>query len=218
MEHITNKLEKVLAGLLHQRSTNYLIRSKIDQNIAITHSNLTASFMGNRQLANHNTADIKYNLTKIAENKLSNNKLELEIIETFFLKHQQKLNKQLIENSKELVLALEQMQRAHRRVMKTNEDIVKFNTSLINTTSKVIETDHLPEEMMVDEKQLLLEIEKIQAQQKILKKETEKLLLKTEKISITNTDMSTELNMKREKIIENRERISSLRADLQIFL
>ena len=71
MREISEKIEKNWASLLNQRSQNYLVRSKIDQNIAIANSNLSASFMGNRQLANHNTADIKYNLTKIAENNLN---------------------------------------------------------------------------------------------------------------------------------------------------
>ena len=64
MDKLKEKIEKSWASLLNQRSQNYLVRSKIDQNIAIANSNLSASFMGNRQLANHNTADIKYNFTK----------------------------------------------------------------------------------------------------------------------------------------------------------
>ena len=127
MSKLRKKIDQNWALLLNQRSQNYLVRSKIDQNIAIANSNLSASFMGNRQLANHNTIDIRYTLTKIAENNLHNNNLESENIEFVFLKHQQKLNKRLLENSEELIDALEKLQLAHKRVMKTNEDIIRFN-------------------------------------------------------------------------------------------
>ena len=218
MTNIKNKIEAIWAELLHQKSTNYLIRSKIDQNIAISNSNLSASFMGNRQLANHNTADIRYNLTKIAEKNLPIDNLNQENIEMIFLQHQQKLNKRLLENSKDLLLALEQLQLTHKRVMKTNEEIVKFNTSLINSTSEILEKDQLPEAMRLDTNQIVSELEKIQKKQKDFDLETEKLLTKTEQITENNGKLSVELNIKREKINKNRKHISSLRADLSIFL
>ena len=218
MENIKNKIEKIWAELLQQKSTNYLIRSKIDQNIAITNSNLSASFMGNRQLANHNTADIKHNLTKIAETNLAPDNHNQENIELIFLKHQQKLNTRLLENSRDLLLALEQLQLTHKQVMKTNEEIVKFNTSLINSTSEILEKDQLPETMRLNKKKLLFELEKIQKKREPFDKETEKLLKKTDQITENNENLSAELNTKREKINKNRKYISSLRADLSIFL
>ena len=218
MRNMKNKIEAIWAELLHQKSTNYLIRSKIDQNIAISNSNLSASFMGNRQLANHNTADIKYNFTKIAEKKLPTNNLNQENIEIVFIQHQQKLNKRLLENSKDLLLALEQLQLTHKRVMKTNEEIIKFNTSLINSTSEILEKDQLPHGMNLNTSQIEAELEKIQKKQVSFNKETEKLLTKTEQITKNNEELSIELDIKREKINKNRKHISSLRADLSIFL
>ena len=218
MRNMKNKIEAIWAELLHQKSTNSLIRSKIDQNIAISNSNLSASFMGNRQLANHNTADIKYNFTKIAEKKLPTNNLNHENIEIVFIQHQQKLNKRLLENSKDLLLALEQLQLTHKRVMKTNEEIIKFNTSLINSTSEILEKDQLPHGMNLNTSQIEAELEKIQKKQVSFNKETEKLLTKTEQITKNNEELTIELNIKREKINKNRKHISSLRADLSIFL
>ena len=200
------KIEKNWTALLLQRSRNYLVRSKLDQNITITHSNLSASFMGNRQLANHNTADIRFNLNKIAEYNLPGDSLERENIELTFLKHQQKLNKKLLENSEQLVKALEQLQSAHQRVMKTNEDIIKFNTGLIESTVKVIQEGELPHEMQLSEENIKIELDKI-----------EKQIARVEEISKENGKLSSELNLKREKITENRELISSLRADLSFW-
>ena len=218
MKNIKNKIEKIWAKLLHQKSINYLLRSKIDQNMAITNSNLTASFMGNRQLANHNTADIKHNLIKIAEKNLPVNGLDQENIEVVFLQHQQKLNKQLLENSKAILQALEQLQLAHKRVMRTNEDIIKFNTSLINSTSEILEKDQLPETMKLNKDQMVAELEKVQFKQNIIDKETQKLLLRNETVSKNNENLSAELNIKREKINQNRTLVSTLRADLSVFL
>ena len=218
MLNIRDKIEKVWAALLHQRSKNYLVRAKIDQSIAIANSNLSSSFMGNRQLANHNTADIKYNLKKIAEKNLTGNNMEEENIELIFLQHQNKLNNQLFKNSKELLLALEQLQLAHKRVMKTNEDIIKFNTSLINSTSEIIQTDQLPDKMQLNKEEIVSELEKIQKKQNVFNKETENLLVRIDQLSKDNEEASKELNIKREKILENRNSISGLRADLSLWL
>ena len=217
MREISEKIEKNWASLLNQRSQNYLVRSKIDQNIAIANANLSASFMGNRQLANHNTADIKYNLTKIAANNLNGTKLESENIELLFLKHQQKLNKKLAENSNGLIKALEQLQLAHRRVMRTNEEIIKFNASLIESTSKIIQTNQLPQSLQLSDESIFSELEKIEIDTAETNAKLEKLSAKVDEISQGSDKLSVELSMKREKIRENRDRISSIRADLSLW-
>tara|TARA_B100000989_G_C19519496_1_gene463416 strand:- start:403 stop:1062 length:660 start_codon:yes stop_codon:yes gene_type:complete len=217
MIEINEKIEKNWASLLKQRSQNYLVRSKIDQNIAIANANLSASFMGNRQLANHNTADIKYNLTKIAKCNLNGTNSETENIELLFLKHQQRLNKKLAENSKGLIEALEKLQLAHRRVMKTNEEIIKFNASLIDSTSKIIQTNQMPQRMQLNDESIFSELEKVEMDTETTNAKLEKLSARVDEISQVNDKLSAELSMKREKIKENRDRISSIRADLSLW-
>lgn len=217
MREINEKIERNWASLLNQRSQNYLVRSKIDQNIAIANANLTASFMGNRQLANHNTADIKYNLTKIAANNLKGTNSETENIELLFLKHQQRLNKNLAENSTGLIEALEQLQLAHRRVMETNEEIIKFNGNLIDSTSKIIQTNELPQSMQLSEESIVSELEKVELETAATNAKLEKLSARVDEISQVSDKLSAELSIKREKIKENCDRISSLRADLSLW-
>ena len=217
MREISEKIDKNWASLLNQRSQNYLVRSKIDQNIAIANANLTASFMGNRQLANHNTADIKYNLLKIAKHNLNGANSGTENIELLFIKHQQRLNKKLAENSKGLIEALEQLQLAHRRVMKTNEEIIKFNASLIDSTSKIIQTNQLPQSMQLSDEIIVSELEKVEMDTAATNAKLEKLTAKVDELSQVNDKLSAELSMKREKIKENRDRISSIRADLSLW-
>ena len=217
MEKLIDKVEKIWSSLLNQKSKNYLLRSKIDQSIAITNSNLSASFLGNRQLANHNTDDIKYCLNEIIEkNSTGPNETKLNV-NLIFLKHRQKLNKRLVENSKILIAAIEQLQLAHQRVMKTNEEIVKFNTSMIDATSSIISTNELPIQLRLSVSEIQAELEKIEKGCLLSDKTTQKLITQIEHICMENNLLSEELNKKREKIIKNRDRISGVRADLSIW-
>ena len=217
MEKLTDKMEKIWSKLLNQKSKNYLLRSKIDQSIAVTKSNLSASFLGNRQMANHNTDDIKYCLNKIIDKNSAEpdaTKLNVDLI---FLKHRQKLNKRLVENSKILIAAIEQLQMAHQRVMRTNEEIVKFNSSMLETTSEIISTNELPFQLRLGESEIQSELEKVEKGCLSSDKTTQKLIKQVEDLWMKNDLLSEELDQKREKIIKNRDRISGVRADLSIW-
>ena len=217
MEKLIERMEKIWSSLLNQKSKNYLLRSKIDQSIAITNSNLSASFLGNRQMANHNTDDIKYCLNEIIEknsNELDVDKLNVDLI---FLKHRQKLNKRLSENSKILIAALEQLQLAHQRMMKTNEEIVKFNSSMLEATSEIISNDELPIQLRLGVSEIQAEVEKLEKSCVSSDKTTQKLMKQIDNLCMENDSLAKELGEKREKIIKNRDRISSVRADLSIW-
>ena len=217
MEKLTDKMEKIWSKLLNQKSKIYLLRSKIDQSIAVTNSNLSASFLGNRQMANHNTDDIKYCLNKIIDKNSAEpdaTKLNVDLI---FLKHRQKLNKQLVENSKILIAAIEQLQMAHQRVMRTNEEIVKFNSSMLETTSEIISTNELPFQLRLGESEIQSELEKVEKGCLSSDKTTQKLIKQVEDLWMKNDLLSEELDQKREKMIKNRDRISGVRADLSIW-
>jgi len=217
MEKLTDKMEKIWSRLLNQKSKNYLLRSKIDQSIAITNSNLSASFLGNRQMANHNTDDIKYCLNKIIDKNSAEpdaTKLNVDLI---FLKHRQKLNKRLVENSKILIAAIEQLQMAHQRVMRTNEEIVKFNSSMLETTSEIISTNELPFQLRLGESEIQSELKKVEKGCLSSDKTTQKLIKQVEDLWMKNDLLSEELDQKREKMIKNRDRISGVRADLSIW-
>ena len=210
-------MQQIWSSLLNQKSKNYLLRSKIDQSIAITTSNLSASFLGNRQMANHNTDDIKYCLNEIIEKNSTEpdaTKLNVDLI---FLKHRQKLNMRLLENSKILIAALEQLQLAHQKVMRTNEEIVKFNSSMLEATSEIISTNELPIQLRLNVSEIQAEIEKINRAYLSSNKTTQKLIEQIDDICIENQSLSEELDKKREKIIKNRERISGVRADISIW-
>ena len=217
MEKLIDKMEQIWSSLLNQKSKNYLLRSKIDQSIAITNSNLSASFVGNRQMANHNTDDIKYCLNEIIEKNSTEPDAAKLNVDLTFLKHQQKLNLRLLENSKILIAAIEQLQLAHQKVMRANEEIVKFNTSMLEATSEIISTNELPTQLRLGVSEIQAELEKIEKGCLSSNKTTQKLIEQIENIWMENDSLSEELDKKREKIIKNRERISGVRADLSIW-
>ena len=128
----------------------------------------------------------------------------------------QKLNKRLVENSEQLVKAAEQLQLAHKRVMKTNEDIIKFNSSLIESTSEVIETGELPKEMQLSGENIKIELNKIERTISATDKKVENLLTRVDEIA-KEKQVIRQLDLKRKKIIENWELISSLRADISLW-
>ena len=210
-------MEQIWSYLLNQKSKNYLLRSKIDQSLAITKSNLLASFLGNRQMANHNTDDIKYCLNEIIEKNATEPNATKLNVDLIFLKHRQKLNMRLMENSKILIAALEQLQVAHQKVMRTNEEIVKFNSSMLEATSEIISTNELPIQLRLNVSEIQAEIEKINRAYLSSNKTTQKLIEQIDDICIENQSLSEELDKKREKIIKNRERISGVRADVSIW-
>ena len=210
-------MEKIWSSLLNQKSKNHLLRSKIDQSIAITNSNLSASFVGNRQMANHNTDDIKYCLNKIIENNSTDSDVTKLNVDLIFMKHRQKLNKRLVENSKILIAAIEQLQLAHQKVMMTNEEIVKFNLSMLETTSEVISTNELPTQLRLGVSEIQVELEKIEKRCLLSDKTTQKLTQQAQEIFKENDTLSEELDEKREKIIKNRDHISGVRADLSVW-
>ena len=218
MEKLLDRMEKIWSNLLNQKSKNYLLRSKIDQSIAITNSNLSASFLGNRQMANHNTDDIKYCLNEIIEKNLTEPDVTKLNVDLIFLKHRQKLNKRLVENSKILISAIEQLQLAHQKVMKTNEEIVKFNTNMLEATSEVISTNDIPSQLKLSVNEIQAELEKIEKSCLLSDKTTQKLISQIQHICMENDALSEELDKKREKIIKNRDRISGVRADLSIWI
>ena len=217
MEKLTDKMEKIWSRLLNQKSKNYLLRSKIDESIAVTNSNLSASFHGNRQMANHNTDDIKYCLNKIIDKNSAEPDATKLNVDLLFLKHRQKLNKRLVENSKILIAAIEQLQTAHQRVMRTNEEIVKFNSSMLEATSEIISTNELPFQLRLGEREIRSELEKVEKGCLSSDKTTQKLIKQVEDLWMKNSFLSEELDQKREKIIKNRDRISGVRADLSIW-
>ena len=203
--------EILWADLLEMKSIGYLIRAKIEQNLSLVLSNISSSFMGNRQLANHNTDDIRYNLNKICIVKFDKTEVLPKLIQLKFLKHRQKLNKQLISNSAAMLDAVENLQEVHKKIMKTNEEIIKFNSEIINLSTKLLADENLDSNYNLDSEAINIELESLEKQCIKSKRDCEKLTKKVDIVFSQNLESQQTILNKRQKIMKNRKNISDTR-------
>lgn len=211
------KIGILWADLLEIKSLGYLIRAKIEQNISIVLSNISSSFMGNRQLANHNTDDIKFNIEKIIGSKFGEADKVSKLIQLRFLNHRQKLNKRLLSNSEDLLSAIENLQSVQKKIMSTNEEIIRFNTSAIELSSNLLSEDH---DFGEDERKISVdeELDKLMESCSMSRKKCQILTKKIEDVFEANTKAQLEVQSKREKIMTNRRNISELRKVIDVFI
>ena len=115
----TNKdeydFDQLWVELNQTQSISYLVRAKVEQNLSLILSNISAAFTGNRTLANQNTTDIKYNLLEVFNSldKSDLSKKEIEdykkLIEYKFLQNANNLNLLMQEISDEMKKANQKM-------------------------------------------------------------------------------------------------------------
>ena len=210
--------EILWADLLEMKSIGYLIRAKIEQNLSLVISNISSSFMGNRQLANHNTDDIRYNLNKICSIKFDKTEVLPKLIQLKFLKHRQKLNKQLISNSAAMLDAVENLQEVHKKIMKTNEEIIKFNSEIINLSAQLLADENLDSNYNLDSKAISIEFDSLEKQCVKSKRDCEKLTKKIDAVFSQNLESQQTILNKRQKIMKNRKNISETRKQINLFL
>ena len=210
--------EILWADLLEMKSIGYLIRAKIEQNLSLVISNISSSFMGNRQLANHNTDDIKYNLNKICSIKFDKTEVLPKLIQLKFLKHRQKLNRQLISNSAAMLDAVENLQEVHKKIMKTNEEIIKFNSEIINLSTQLLADENLDSNYSLDSKAMNIELDSLEKQCVKSKRDCQKLTKKVDAVFTQNLESQKSILNKRQKIMKNRKNISETRKQIHLFL
>ena len=210
--------EILWADLLEMKSIGYLIRAKIEQNLSLVISNISSSFMGNRQLANHNTDDVRHNLNKICSIKFDKTEVLPKLIQLKFLKHRQKLNKQLISNSAAMLDAVENLQEVHKKIMKTNEEIIKFNSEIINLSTKLLADENLDSNYNLDSEAINIELESLEKQCIKTKRDCEKLTKKVDIVFSQNLESQQTILNKRQKIMKNQKNISDTRKKINLFL
>ena len=214
-----DKRQEILwADLLEIKSFGYLIRAKIEQNLGLVISNISSSFMGNRQLANHNTDDVRYNLNKICSTKFDKTEVLPKLIQLKFLKHRQKLNKQLISNSAAMLDAVENLQEVHKKIMKTNEEIIKFNSEIINLSTKLLADENLDSNYNLDLEAIDIELDSLEKQCKKSERDCQKLTKKVDVVFSQNLESQQTILNKRQKIMNNRKNISDTRKQINLFL
>ena len=154
----TNKdeydFDQLWVELNQTQSISYLVRAKVEQNLSLILSNISAAFTGNRTLANQNTTDIKYNLLEVFNSldKSDLSKKEIEdykkLIEYKFLQNANNLNLLMQEISDEMKKANQKMIKISEKIMTANQGVIDFNKSM-----KLDPNNHFTYEFRADTKQ-----------------------------------------------------------------
>ena len=216
------QIEKLWSEVLETKSIGYLLRAKIEQNLALLISNINSSFMGNRQLANQNTEDIYYSLRKIIESRVDDNGNVDEYLisssDAAFIEHRSKLNRRINDVSAELNEVNDKLLSIHRKVMKNNDEIIKFNTKNLEVAYNFI----MGGDSKVDAKTLSAEDIDIKCaalnkHNKQNNKNTAKLMEIVNEALDNTIEAQSQVSEKRERIFENRKIIMGIRKDIELF-
>jgi hypothetical protein len=174
--------------------------------------------MGNRQLANHNTDDIKFNIFKICESRFDQKHAVSKSLQLRFLKHRHKLNKRLVSNSEDMLSTVTLLQTMHRKIMNTNEEIIRFNTSTINLTSALLADDVSITNEALDDDEIEAELSKLEKDCATSKRKCELLMKKIDAVFQENIEAQEVIQFKRQTIMKNRKSISASRKAISAFL
>ena len=224
----TNKdeydFDQLWVELNQTQSISYLVRAKVEQNLSLILSNISAAFTGNRTLANQNTTDIKYNLLEVFNSldKSDLSKKEIEdykkIIEYKFLQNANNLNLLMQEISDEMKKANQKMIKISEKIMIANQGVIDFNKSMINETSQLIEnqSERVKDANKNKEEIKLSSDEILKFNNPIidkLYKLSDSLTKEEQKINKAKTDIV----QRREVIFKNREGILNTRKFIKSF-
>lgn len=217
-----SKSERLWSEVLETKSIAYLLRAKIEQNLALLISNINSSFMGNRQLANQNTEDVHYNLRKIIESRTDDkgniDEHLLFSLNAEFIEHRSKLNRRINDVSAELNEVNEKLLSIHRKVMKTNDEIIKFNSKSLEATYRfIMDSDNLADIKRLSAEDIDKKCEALSKQNRQNNKNTEKLVEIVDKALDNTLKAQAEVSEKRERIFENRRVIMGIRKDIDLF-
>ena len=216
------QIEKLWSEVLETKSIGYLLRAKIEQNLAMLITNINSSFMANRQLANQNTEDIHYSLRKIIESRVDDNGNVDEYLisssDAAFIEHRSKLNRKINDVSAELNEVNNKLLSIHRKVMKNNDEIIKFNTKNLEEAYRFI----MGGNRKADAKTLSAEDFDIKCvalskQNKQNNKNTAKLMKIVNEALDNTIEAQSQVSEKCNRIFENRKVIMGIRKDIEIF-
>ena len=133
-------------SVMNNKASVYQSRSMIEENRLMILSNYAAAFMGNRQLANHNTDQVLENRNSILRSFVAENDVEKDcILASFnktsldFLDHRSSLNTSVLEISEELAEINSRLIAVNEKIMEANESIVEFNNKQIDVNSELLD-------------------------------------------------------------------------------
>ncbi len=209
------------------QSISYLVRAKVEQNLSLILSNISAAFTGNRTLANQNTTDVKFNLQEVfnAIDKSSLSEKEIEkyknAIELKFLQNTNELNLLMQEISDEMHKANLKIAKISEKIMTANQGVIEFNKSMISETSLLIENQ---EERILEANKEIKNDKRMNINFDNIIKFNKPILDKLNKLSEALSKQEKKINKaradiddRREVIFKNREGILNARKFIKSF-
>ena len=214
------------SAVMNNKASVYQSRSMIEENRLMILSNYSAAFMGNRQLANHNTEQVLENRNSIlrsfsAETEVEQNYILASFNKTSldFLAHRSALNTAVLEISEEMTEINSRLIAVNEKIMKANEVIVEFNDQQIETNSELMNGALMPSKATSESNAELIESNAIEMDE--LASNAEKNSKQIEALldrSLDNTAQlvsnKTEINERRKLILENHQRVSENRDEI----
>ncbi len=210
-------------SVMNNKASVYQSRSMIEENRLMILSNYAAAFMGNRQLANHNTDQVLENRNSILRSFNAENEIEEDyILASFnktsldFLSHRSSLNTSVLEVSEELAEINSRLIAVNEKIMKANEAIVEFNDKQIEENSELLNGDLMPSkatsesnlDLVRTNSDTMIELASNAAENS---QRIENLLDKSIQNTAALVENKKAISERRKSILENHERISKNR-------
>ncbi|MAH73940.1 MAG: hypothetical protein CMK29_07585 [Porticoccaceae bacterium] len=210
------RISDIRTVVMSHKASLYQSRAMIEENRMMILSNYAAAFMGNRQLANHNTDELFANRKAILESFETKNDVEAESIraklvnaELKFLENRSALNTAVLSISEEMAKINAHLININNKIMEANEKIVAFNASHIDINRQLLEAtsvglEHSVEESarLKSENEALIECVASESQ------EQSERIMEIMEASIENAEALSEnkntISVRRDEIMKNR--------------
>jgi len=219
IENNRKTILKIDTSVMSNKASIYQSRSMIEENRLMILSNYAAAFMGNRQLANHNTDELFENRKAILSSVECGTDVEVNYVQASinkssldFLEHRSAMNAAVLDVSEELANINTQLIAINTKIMDANQGIVDFNAEQIAVNVSLLDGDLKPSNATVDGNAALIAANAV-AMQEIASNASrngdrmKSLLSSSAENSASLMDNKAVINQRRESILNNRDDI-----------
>lgn len=216
-------ISQIEAQVMEMKNLAFQSRSMIEENRLMILGNYSATFMGNRQLANSNTDDI----FKIRDEMLNAMVAEGELQENYvdalknkakldFLRHRSQLNSSVLAISERLAAINSALVEINSEIMGNNAKIAIFNSQQLAENSKILEELSAPTPTPDTNAEIIdsnsAAIEALSANVSRNKSKIKEILATSAKNSERLRENKEKIYKRRQNILENRKKIEAFKA------
>ena len=219
IEENRKKILNIDTSVMSNKASIYQSRSMIEENRLMILSNYSAAFMGNRQLANHNTDELFENRTAILASVNCQTDVEVNYVQASinkasldFLEHRSAMNSAVLDVSEELAAINTQLIAINSKIMDANQGIVDFNSEQIAVNGSLLDGELKPSHATIDGNASLIAANGVAMQE--IASNASRNGDRMEALLSSSVDNSASLMENKNLINERRESITSNRDDI----